>query len=278
VSIPLCQKNLKNLLKISEKQKWVLQAIDDKCDNIRMKIPRFYIAEPLQVHQKIPLPVTIHRHAIQVLRLQQGSSLILFNGQGGEYECQIQMAEKRQSQVIVQRFNDVNRESSLNITLLQSLIKADKMDFCIQKSVELGVNAIQPLITERSVVRIRAAQLHKKMQRWQGIISAACEQSGRTLIPAIYTPISLSTYLQKSSTAKTQRFMMLPEASKKLSTNMAKIDTELLVGPEGGFTDNEVNLCAEHNVEAIQFGSRILRAETAAIAGLSVLQAYSGDL
>jgi 16S rRNA (uracil1498-N3)-methyltransferase len=241
-----------------------------------MRIPRFYIADALQLHQQIPLPVTIHRHAIQVLRLQRGAPLILFNGQGGEYECQIQLAEKRQSRVIVQKFNDVTRESSLHITLLQSLIKPDKMDFCIQKSIELGVNAIQPLITERSVVRIKAAQLDKKMQRWQGIISAACEQSGRTTIPAIYAPISLSSYLQKPSNA--QRFMMLPEARTKLSTHIAQMDTELLVGPEGGFTDSEVSQCAKYNVEAIQFGARILRAETAALAGLAVLQAYTGNL
>ena len=241
-----------------------------------MRIPRFYIAEPLQLHQQLSLPAIIHRHAIQVLRLQQGASLILFNGQGGEYQCQIQIAEKRKSRVLIQNFYAVERESSINITLLQSLIKPDKMDFCIQKSVELGVNTIQPLITERSVVRIRAAQLEKKIQRWQGIIYAACEQSGRTKIPAIHAPITLSHYLQQSTNS--QRFMMLPEAHTKLSMQTTLNNPELLVGPEGGFTTQETNQCAEYGVQAVQFGTRILRAETAAIAGVSVLQAYSGNL
>ena len=241
-----------------------------------MRIPRFYIESTLQLDQHLPLPATIHRHAIQVLRLQQGAPLILFNGQGGEYQCQLHTVAKRHSSVQVNRFNPVSRESSLPITLLPSLIKPDKMDFCIQKSVELGVTAIQPLITQRSVVRIKTAQLPKKMLRWQGIISAACEQSGRTVIPPIYAPISLNTYLQYNSAA--QRLMMLPEATHKLAAEDLTHATELLVGPEGGFSEAEIQQCLQHQVTAIQFGHRILRAETAAIAGLSLLQAYSGNL
>ena len=253
-----------------------VQPRGNKCDNIWMRIPRFYIAAALVLEQQLALPTEIHRHAIQVLRLQCGAALILFNGQGGEYQCQIQTAEKRHSSVVVQTFHPINRESSQHITLLQSLIKPDKMDFCIQKSVELGVSAIQPLITARSVGRIRASQLDKKMQRWQGIITAACEQSGRTIIPTITAPMSLTSYLQQHSDA--QRLMMLPEAEAKLSTPLSTSSTELIVGPEGGFTAAEIQLCRQHQVKAIQFGTRILRAETAALAGLSLLQAYSGNL
>jgi 16S rRNA (uracil1498-N3)-methyltransferase len=240
-----------------------------------MRVPRFYIEESLAVDDIIALPSLIHRHAIQVLRLNVGESLILFNGQGGEYYCQIQLAEKRKSSVLIQSFNDISRESRVSITLVQSLIKPEKMDFCIQKSVELGVTAIQPIIAERTVVRIKSQQLDKKIKRWEGIITAACEQSGRTKIPTIHAPIPLAQWLENPS--DTQRIMMLPEATDTLPQITLKDSIELLVGPEGGFTDQEVALC-RNTTQAIQFGSRILRAETAAIAGLSLLQAYSGNL
>jgi len=241
-----------------------------------MKTARFYIPEKLTIKQELPLPTTLHRHAINVLRLKQGDELILFNGEGGEYLCQLIQVEKRRSSVLIQEFNCVDRESSLKITLCPSLIKPDKMDFCIQKSVELGVTSIQPLITDRTIVRIRSTQLAKKIQRWQGIIIAACEQSGRTAIPTINAPLSLEQYLSQANLP--QCLMMLPEARAKLSKLLLTENIALLVGPEGGFTTRETQLCLDAQVEAIQFGSRILRAETAAIAGLSLLQAFSGNL
>ena len=241
-----------------------------------MRIPRFYTTTPLVIGTTIDSPTEVHRHAIQVLRLKVGESLILFDGKEGEYLCQIQTVEKRKSRILVQSFNDICRESSLDITLVQSLIKPEKMDFCIQKSVELGVTVIQPIIADRTVVRIKANQLDKKMQRWENIIIAACEQSGRTSIPVIHPPLPLISWLEKSVTS--QRFMMLPNAEKSLSDVPLQESIELLVGSEGGFTDDEEALCLSHNIQTIHFGSRILRAETAAIAGLSLLQAYSGNL
>lgn len=241
-----------------------------------MRTPRFYTTEPLIVDTIIDSPSEIHRHAIQVLRLKAGEPLTLFNGNGGEYRCQIQTAEKRKSRILVQSFNGTSRESSLDITLAQSLIKPEKMDFCIQKSVELGVTTIQPIITDRTIVRIIPKQLEKKMQRWKGIIIAACEQSGRTSVPKLHPPLLLNSWLEKPSIS--QRFMMLPNASESLSEIPLKESVELLVGPEGGFTDTEESLCLNNNIQTIHFGSRILRAETAAIAGLSLLQAYSGNL
>jgi 16S rRNA (uracil1498-N3)-methyltransferase len=205
-----------------------------------------------------------------------GDELILFNGQGGEYYCQLQRADKRHSGVMLQRFDNIDRESSLKITLVQSLIKPDKMDFCLQKSVELGVSVIQPIITERSIVRIRPQQLQKKMQRWQGIIQAACEQSGRTAIPPLLTPIPFATWLVQQTSIL--RLMMLPKSNTKLSIQPLSQTLELLVGPEGGFTDTEVQQCLNHNIQTIQFGARILRSETAALAGITLLQAYSDNL
>lgn len=242
-----------------------------------MRIPRFYIDTNLSVGSSIELPSIIHRHAIQVLRLKAADPLILFNGKGGEYLCQIQTAEKRTSKAIIREFDSISRESSVSLTLAQSLIKPEKMDFCIQKSVELGVTIIQPIISKRTVVRIKPNQLEKKLQRWQSIIIAACEQSGRTKIPLIKPPITLEAWL--NTTTDALRIMMLPEATLSLSDVFKKDQSiELLVGPEGGFTESEARLSLISNIKNISFGARILRAETAAIAGVSLLQAHSGNL
>lgn len=241
-----------------------------------MKIPRFYINSPLSVNDSIDLPKEIHRHAIQVLRLNRGEVLILFNGTGGEYIAEIQYADKRKSQVTIQSFHDINRESNLTTRLVLSLIKPDKMDFAIQKAVELGVNSIQPISSDRSVVHIKQNQIEKKLTRWKNIIISACEQSGRTAIPTIAAPITLSDYL--ASETANQQIIMHPEATQTISDIHLHDEIDLLVGPEGGFTDNEVALCKQHNIQTIRFGARTLRAETAAIAGLSLLQSYSNNL
>lgn len=241
-----------------------------------MKIPRFYYPENLQINKTLALSPEVHRHAIQVLRLKINEPLILFNGEGGEYLAKITRAEKRHSEVYIERFDDIDRESSLQTTLVLSLIKPDKMDFAIQKSVELGVNAIQPVITDRSVIKIKNDKQDKKLQHWQGIIIAACEQSGRTKIPTVKSPIKLDDWLQQKSDAL--RIMMLPTAQKRAIDLPQTQNIELLIGPEGGFTDQEEDKCLQQGLETIVFGKRVFRAETAAIAGLSVLQQRFGDL
>lgn len=243
-----------------------------------MKISRFYCPIPLSTNQSIELPPEVHRHAIQVLRLTIGEPLILFNGQGGEYLARLAQVEKRRSQVSIEQFIDADRESPLNITLVQSLIKPDKFDIAIQKSVELGVTHIQPVISERSVAKIKNDKVDKKLQHWQGIIIAACEQSGRTMIPEIAEPVRLNHWLDQASTAL--RLMMLPTASQSLKTLSIDPPTniELLIGPEGGFTDQEEQHCLERHVQTVTFGPRILRAETAAAAGISLLQHRWGDV
>jgi 16S rRNA (uracil1498-N3)-methyltransferase len=241
-----------------------------------MKIPRFYCPENLQTGATLTLPPEVHRHAVQVLRLKVDEPLILFNGEGGEYLAKITRAEKRHSDAYIERFDDIDRESPLQTTLALSLIKPDKMDFAIQKSVELGVNAIQPVVTDRSVIKIKNDKQDKKRQHWQGIIIAACEQSGRTRIPTIRPPIKLDDWLQQQSDAL--RIMMLPTAQKQAIDLPHTQNIELLIGPEGGFTDQEEDKCLQQGLETIVFGQRVFRAETAAIAGLSILQQRFGDL
>ena len=243
-----------------------------------MRIPRFYIDQPLSIGLTLILPQTLHRHAIQVLRLKTAEKLILFNGKGGEYLAELTHVEKRRSELIVQYFNSISRESGLKTTLALAIIKSDKMDFSLQKAVEMGVNHLQPLYTQRSVIKIKANRLDKKMAHWSGIINAACEQSGRTRRPSLQSPLTLAAWLNLPTTA--QRLAMLPQATVKLSALDApkNNEVELIVGAEGGFTEQEVDLLRGSRVQGVQFGSRILRAETAVTAGLALCQAQWGDL
>jgi len=252
-----------------------------------MKISRFYQDDDLEKFfssgEKLALSAKNHRHAIQVLRLKAEEKLILFNGKGGEYLAHIHAFDKRNSSVMIESFDAIDRESPVSITLNLAMIKPDKMDFAIQKAVELGANTIQPLYSERSIIKIKANRLEKKMDHWQGIIVGACEQSGRTALPILKQPASLTDCIENTFEDNLS-VVMLPNTANRLS-DLKDLDKDhknpivsLYIGPEGGFTDNEEQLLLNKGVHAINFGPRILRAETAVIAGLSLCQQQWGDL
>lgn len=242
-----------------------------------MKISRFYQDQPFEIGDEVILSPANHRHAIQVLRLKTDENLILFNGTGGEFSSRLIIADKRKSQVIIESFDPVERESSLYSTIILAMIKPEKMDFAIQKLVELGVNEIQPMYTKRSVIKIKANRLDKKMQHWQGVVLGACEQSGRTAIPKVYQPQTITESLNIH--ANKHCFVMLPGNYPTIShVEKVKSDIALLIGPEGGFTTEEEQFLLEESVTPISFGKRILRAETAAISGLTASQLSWGDL
>lgn len=247
-----------------------------------MRIPRFFQTDNFIVNHSSQLSTSNYRHAIQVLRLKKDRSLILFNGTGGEYHARLTNISKKHASVIIERFDPIERESPLAITLALALIKPEKMDYALQKAVELGVTQIQPLITERSVIRLKANQLEKKVKRWQSIITSACEQSGRTHLPHLQSPLPLIDYLSQPVTTHDNvlRISMLPNATNSLTT-LQKPETstqiQLIIGPEGGFTDTEETLLHQSNTKALVFGPRILRAETAVLVGISTLQALWGD-
>ncbi|CAA6809054.1 MAG: Ribosomal RNA small subunit methyltransferase E (EC [uncultured Thiotrichaceae bacterium] len=241
-----------------------------------MRIPRFYQAEIFAVGDTVALSEENFRHAVKVMRLNVDEPIIMFNGVAGEYTARIANVAKRNAEISIESYDDIDRESPLNITLVLALIKPDKMDFAIQKAVELGVNNIQPVITERSVVKLKAERMKKKIQHWQGIIIAACEQSGRTAIPTIQTVANVDDYLQQPTAAT--RITMLPTSHKSVADISPAQNMELLVGPEGGFTDAEEAMFVNQQIQIINFGPRILRAETAVIAGLTTLQHLHGDV
>ena len=244
-----------------------------------MRIPRFYQPIDVELGQHQALSTTNHRHAVQVLRLKVEQPLILFDGVNGEYLATLSEINKRDSSVLLESFNDIDRESPLTSTLILSTIKSDKMDFAIQKAVELGVTKIQPMISHRSVIKIKTDRLQKKMQHWQAIIIGACEQSGRTQIPTLEEPLSLEDCLNKYN----DNFCigMLPTSNEKftdLKPLKGNQSVALFIGPEGGFTNEEETLMQNYHINTVNFGSRILRAETAVMAGLTACQQQWGDL
>lgn len=242
-----------------------------------VRIPRYYINQVVNCGETLVLPDDLHRHAVQVLRGQVDDPLVLFNGQGGEYHAHFIEVNKKKSSVVIDQFDSVERESSLSIHLVLALIKSDKFDFALQKAVEMGVTSIQPVIAARSVLNVKGSRLEKKVQHWQGVVHSACEQSGRTRIPEILPLLAFNDYLIKASSQP--RVAMLPEASASVAElNISNSALSLLIGPEGGFRDDEVELMKQQQVQAIRFGPRILRAETAVVAGLAVCQNHWGDL
>lgn len=246
-----------------------------------MRIHRFYCPEDLSIGQEFILPTITYRHAIQVLRLRIGQELILFNGLGGEYYATLQSVNRKLAKVLIHKFDPIKRESNLPLTLVQSLVKPDRMDLCIQKTVELGITAIQPIITKRSVIKISAARMKKKLQHWQQIIISACEQSGRTQIPQLFSPIHFQNWLQSLDNQKTMGFIMSPTAKigfYDLPNDIEHKNLQLLIGSEGGFTDQEIQACLTHGIKEFNFGKRILRAETAAITGICSFQQRWGDI
>lgn len=242
-----------------------------------MRTPRYFIKQPLEINQILALPDELHRHAIQVLRGKPGDPLILFNGEGGEYQAEFTDVDKRKSSVIITAFIDIDRESPLDVRLVLALIKSDRFDFALQKAVEMGVNSIQPVIAARSVLNLKANRLDKKIQHWQGVINSACEQSCRTRVPELLAVLKFQDYFTQPS--QRLNLAMLPEANKYLAELPRPTQAiSLIVGPEGGFHDDEVILMKQHQVQLIKFGPRILRTETAAIAGLALCQNQWGDL
>lgn len=243
-----------------------------------MRIPRFYCPISLQVGESLQLPDTVFRHAVQVLRLKTNEPLVLFNGEGGEYLARMESVERRKATVVIESFQDTQPESPTHITLALAIIKPDKMDFAIQKSVELGVTEIQPLITQRSVVRVGKDKFDKKLQHWQGVAIAACEQSGRTQIPTIHPPITLEKYLEQKNEGS--YITLDPTAINNIASIHEQVTQplSLIIGPEGGFTDEEVTMCEAKETLRVSLGKRILRAETACLTAVTLLQHHYGDL
>jgi 16S rRNA (uracil1498-N3)-methyltransferase len=237
---------------------------------------RLYCDLPLSPGAEFALPEAAARHAVTVLRLQVGDALNLFNGEGGEYRASLVAVGKREARVRLIEFHPAERESPLAITLALGISAGERMDYSLQKATELGVSAIVPLATERSVVRLSAERADRRLQHWRHVVIAACEQCGRNRVPAVAPLQTLSGYL--ATPAQGQRLLLSPDAATQLKQVPRAGAVVLLVGAEGGLAPSEFKAAVASGFEPVSLGPRILRTETAPLAALAVLQALWGDL
>ena len=232
-------------------------------------MPRFYLPTALAPHTTLNLPDNIIRH-IHVLRLNAGDSITLFNGTGNDFAATLQTIGKRHAECHIHAQRQPENESPLAITLVQAISSGERMDFTLQKSVELGVRAIQPIISERCVVRLSGERADKRVQRWQDIVIAACEQSGRSIVPTVQPIVSFSDYLRQMP-PELHLMMSLRRAQALRDIAPVPQTLRLMIGPEGGWTPAEEQAALAAGVQTITLGKRVLRTETAAMAAMQVL-------
>ena len=236
------------------------------------RVPRLFVDAELRPNAELALSADAAHHAARVLRLREGDAVVLFDGRGGEYEARLAMPGRGRVVAETGARSDPARESPLEITLLQAVSSSDKMDFTIQKAVELGVAAVHPLLTSKSLVRLSAEREAKKLAHWRRVAIAACEQCGRNRIPEIQEPVALDRYRPTAES----KILLSPAGSGKLA-DLAKGRVVLAAGPEAGFSDSEEQLLLRAGFHAVRLGPRILRTETAALAALAALNALAGD-
>lgn len=240
-----------------------------------MSGPRIYSAAALCSGLRTELDDQAFAHLIRVLRMGDGDPVRLFNGDGHEYAGQLCDVQKKSASVLVGDILRSEADTLLNLQLGQVVSKGDRMDFTIQKATELGISDITPLWSERCEVRLKGERLDKKMEHWQKVAISACEQSGRNRIPTIHPPQYFADWA-KNNTADV-RLLLHPHRQKPLRDYPQPASVALLVGPEGGFSEQEVEMAMSSGFAGLTLGPRILRTETAALAALSVFQFQWGD-
>jgi 16S rRNA (uracil1498-N3)-methyltransferase len=241
---------------------------------------RFYSPNKLRVGATVQLSDNAAVHATKVMRLNVGDMLKLFDGDGFDYNCELLSTKKSEVVASIKSSVAVSNESPLHITLLQGISSGDRMDYTIQKAVELGVNEIQPLSTERSVLKLTAERAEKRLEHWQNVVIAACEQSGRAKVPKVAKPINLTAWLAVNNPADSScvRILLNPIGAKQLSAlPKSTQNIQLLIGAEGGLSQAEIELASQHSFQSIVLGPRILRTETAALTAIAALQTAWGD-
>ncbi|MGD8207097.1 MAG: 16S rRNA (uracil(1498)-N(3))-methyltransferase [Thiohalocapsa sp.] len=240
------------------------------------RIPRIYTPQPLGVGDRVTLEAGASAHLAQVLRLQPGDAVVLFNGDGHDCRGHIETSRRDAVRARIERRGPQEAAPSLPICLALGISKGERMDFSLQKAVELGVSAIVPLFTERSVVRLRDERLARRIRHWQGVVVSACEQSGRSRLPALADPLGLQAWLD---TAPAGGLLLDPRGDLPLPDAMppSAEGLTLLVGPEGGLSPQERRAALAAGFRGVRLGPRTLRAETAPLAAIAAIQGLWGD-
>jgi 16S rRNA (uracil1498-N3)-methyltransferase len=247
-----------------------------------MRLTRCFVPAALAGQSQLMLPEGASTHIARVLRLRAGAALTLFDGRGGEFEATILAIEKRGVRVQLGAHHAIEREASVAVTLLQSVIRAERMDFIVQKATELGVAAILPVQSRHGVVRLDDSGVERRQRHWQAVAIGACEQCGRNRIPDLPAPVSFESACTRTADAQV-RVLLDPGGTRSLAQALqfpAPIplaNVSVLIGPEGGFAEDEIALARDHGFQICGLGPRVLRAETAPIAALTVIQALLGD-
>jgi 16S rRNA (uracil1498-N3)-methyltransferase len=243
-----------------------------------MRLTRVYVAGPLVSGRRVKLEGNAASHITRVLRLRVGAALVLFDGSGGEYEGSIDQAHGGEVIVAVGARADAERESPLPVTLAQGVSRGERMDLVVQKATELGVSRLVPVLTERSVVRLDEERSDRKSSHWRAIAIAACEQCGRNRLPQVTLPARLREFL-RGSAADGTKLLLSPQATRRIEdVPRPQSGATVLIGPEGGLTDEEQQSAGATGFVAVRLGPRVLRTETAAIAALTLLQREFGDI
>ncbi len=243
-----------------------------------MRLTRVHAPGPLVPGEPCTLRGEAANHVARVLRLDVGDALTVFDGEGAEYFARVAAVARGEVCIVPGQRRANERESSLRLTLVQGVSRGERMDWVVQKAVELGVTRIVPVLTERSVVRLDAAQAHSKQRHWRGIAVAACEQSGRGQLPQITAAVPFGVWLAGLPPGGL-RVLPSPDGAAGLAS-LPPLASEVLVliGPEGGLSDREAAAALGSGFHAVRLGPRVLRTETAAVVALALLQQRFGDL
>jgi len=240
------------------------------------RIPRFHVPAGLATGAALTLPPDAGHHASRVLRLREGDAVALFDGSGGEYSAHITRLSRDGVAVQVGSFAPLERESPLQVTLVQAISAGDRMDLTIQKAVELGVTAIQPVTAERSIVRLKGDKVDTRREHWQRIAAAACEQCGRNRVPPVAAPVPVAEYRPPNGALK---LLLAPAGTTALRAMGLSADNVIVIaaGPESGFSPREEAGLVTAGFAPVSLGPRVLRTETAGPAALAALNALLGD-
>lgn len=243
-----------------------------------MRLTRCPVTLPLAQEAELALPEDIANHLVRVMRLGEGDSCVLFNGDGHDYHARLTAVGKREARVRITAVDAVANESPLRITLLQGVARGEKMDLILQKSTELGIAAIVPVNSERSEVRLEGERAAKRVAHWQNVVASACGQSGRACIPTVSAPQSLAAACA-ALPADSLRLCLDPRGQWRLATLPVPPAGGIVVaiGPEGGWSPRDLAALADAGFQGLQLGPRVLRTETAGLATLAALQARLGD-
>lgn len=243
-----------------------------------MRVPRIHLPVDLATGTNVELPGDTAHYVLRVLRLSHGAELRLFNGEAGDWIGRLEVRGKRNILVSIEAFEPRTAESPLEITLVQGISRGQRMDYTLEKSAELGVTRVVPVVMERTQAAPAGERIDKKASHWAGVLAAAAAQSGRTRVPGLEAQCAFRDWLSGVDCRSHPHVLLDPGADTSIDALGAPSSLTLIAGPEGGFSPAERDAACAAGCRGIRLGPRILRTETAAVAALAVLQAIHGDL